>query len=516
MFAHAGRRWADDPGHARAGARGSASAAGTAACAGLPEVMGELPGRPRSPRRSPTPGPGQVRALVTVAGNPVLSTPNSDRLDAALADLEFMVSVDIYLNETTRHADVILPPPSPLAAQPLRRRCCCSSRCATSPTTQPAVLAPEPGQPDEWEILAKLALIARAAGADGRSVDRRRRRSSGQLVAGAVADPTLDGRTVATPTRSSRARSPAAAAARSVCSTSCSGPARSATASAPTRRADARRAARQPARRRLRPARATAARGPAHAVRPGRAGAARAPRPTSPACAASIGRLDGEADGARRAPPPAQQQLVDAQHRGARARAGRGARCRSIPTTPPGSASRPGEPPRSRQRVGSVVAPVEVTDADPPRRRQPAPRLGSRPAGDRASASPPSEPASTATCSPTTQALDPLSGTSVLNGIPVDVVTAACRPAPATRGCVAHTVVPRIIHRVVPLSPHRPGCLGWRFVPAAVRHAERQLTRGGEGVGPRGPEPAMPHRLPARGGDPEWPLSVDRAVTTMV
>ena len=62
-----------------------------------------------------TPGEGQVRALVTVAGNPVLSTPNGSRLDRALAALDFMVSLDIYMNETTRHADVILPPPSPLA-----------------------------------------------------------------------------------------------------------------------------------------------------------------------------------------------------------------------------------------------------------------------------------------------------------------------------------------------------------------------------------------------------------------
>ena len=61
-----------------------------------------------------TPGEGQIRALVTVAGNPVLSTPNSARLDAAIAGLDFMVAIDIYVNETTRHADVILPAPSPL------------------------------------------------------------------------------------------------------------------------------------------------------------------------------------------------------------------------------------------------------------------------------------------------------------------------------------------------------------------------------------------------------------------
>jgi anaerobic selenocysteine-containing dehydrogenase len=61
-----------------------------------------------------TPGEGQVRALLTSAGNPVLSTPNGARLDRAFAKLDFMVSIDPYLNETTRHAHVILPPCSPL------------------------------------------------------------------------------------------------------------------------------------------------------------------------------------------------------------------------------------------------------------------------------------------------------------------------------------------------------------------------------------------------------------------
>ncbi len=60
-----------------------------------------------------TPGDGQIRAMITIAGNPVLSAPDGDRLDRALAGVGFMVSVDPYLNETTRHADVILPPPPP-------------------------------------------------------------------------------------------------------------------------------------------------------------------------------------------------------------------------------------------------------------------------------------------------------------------------------------------------------------------------------------------------------------------
>lgn len=75
---------------------------------GLPEVHGELPVAAMSEEML-TPGEGQVRALVTVAGNPVLSTPNGRQLDAALAKLDFMVAVDLYVNETTRHADVILP-----------------------------------------------------------------------------------------------------------------------------------------------------------------------------------------------------------------------------------------------------------------------------------------------------------------------------------------------------------------------------------------------------------------------
>jgi anaerobic selenocysteine-containing dehydrogenase len=61
-----------------------------------------------------TPGEGQVRALLTIAGNPVSSTPNGRRLDRALAGLEFMAAIDIYVNETTRHAHVILPPASML------------------------------------------------------------------------------------------------------------------------------------------------------------------------------------------------------------------------------------------------------------------------------------------------------------------------------------------------------------------------------------------------------------------
>jgi anaerobic selenocysteine-containing dehydrogenase len=80
---------------------------------GLPEFGGELPASVMA-EEILTPGDGQIRAMVTIAGNPVLSTPNGRKLDEALGTLDFMVCVDPYINETTRHADVILPPTPPL------------------------------------------------------------------------------------------------------------------------------------------------------------------------------------------------------------------------------------------------------------------------------------------------------------------------------------------------------------------------------------------------------------------
>jgi len=80
---------------------------------GLPEFDRELPAAALAEEIT-TPGQGQIRALFTAAGNPVLSTPNGRQLDDALEQLDFMVSLDPYINETTRHADIILPPTSPL------------------------------------------------------------------------------------------------------------------------------------------------------------------------------------------------------------------------------------------------------------------------------------------------------------------------------------------------------------------------------------------------------------------
>lgn len=93
--------------------RGTDYATFTSRVRGLPGAFGQLPASCMVEEMA-TPGAGQVRGLVTLAGNPVLTTPDSDRLVRALEALEFMVSIDLYLNETTRHADLVLPAPSQL------------------------------------------------------------------------------------------------------------------------------------------------------------------------------------------------------------------------------------------------------------------------------------------------------------------------------------------------------------------------------------------------------------------
>jgi anaerobic selenocysteine-containing dehydrogenase len=129
----------------------------------LPETMGELPAVALA-EEIDTPGEGQVRALITLAGNPVLSTPNAGRLDAALAGLEFMVSVDIYVNETTRHADVILPVPSPLQ-KPHYDIALLQLALRDVANFSEAVLPLDPDQLDEWEVLSRLALVLQGMGA---------------------------------------------------------------------------------------------------------------------------------------------------------------------------------------------------------------------------------------------------------------------------------------------------------------------------------------------------------------
>ena len=119
-----------------------------------PEVLGEFPVATLAEEIT-TPGNGQIRGFITLAGNPALSTPNSDALDGALSELDFMVSVDIYLNETSRHADVVLPPPSQLQRDHYDLLLLQFAVRNVANYSEPVLLIDE-GQPDEWEILAKL------------------------------------------------------------------------------------------------------------------------------------------------------------------------------------------------------------------------------------------------------------------------------------------------------------------------------------------------------------------------
>ncbi len=130
---------------------------------GLPEVYGELPVVCLAEEIA-TPGENQIRALVTIAGNPALSTPNASRLSEALASLDFMVSVDIYLNETTRHAHVILPPASTLARGHYDLALY-NLALRNVANYSPPVFPLADGEIDEWRILLRLAAIANGQGA---------------------------------------------------------------------------------------------------------------------------------------------------------------------------------------------------------------------------------------------------------------------------------------------------------------------------------------------------------------
>jgi anaerobic selenocysteine-containing dehydrogenase len=158
---------------------------------GAPEVYGELPITCLA-EEIETAGEGQVRALFTVATNPVLSNPNGPRLAKALDSLEFMVSMDIYLNETTRHADVILPGLSPLeelhfdvAFPQLSWR--------NHARYSPPVLPSAHDQPEEWQTLLKLAAIVLGKGAqvDANALDDAQFAEDAQRLFGAHADAVI-------------------------------------------------------------------------------------------------------------------------------------------------------------------------------------------------------------------------------------------------------------------------------------------------------------------------------------
>jgi anaerobic selenocysteine-containing dehydrogenase len=130
---------------------------------GAPQVAGELPVACLA-EEIMTPGEGQVRALITIAGNPALSAPESERLDAALDTLEFMVCVDGYLNETTRHADVILPPPSALQRSHYDLAFYQLSARNIAHYSKP-IFPLDAGQQDEWETILRLTGIVAGQGA---------------------------------------------------------------------------------------------------------------------------------------------------------------------------------------------------------------------------------------------------------------------------------------------------------------------------------------------------------------
>jgi anaerobic selenocysteine-containing dehydrogenase len=129
----------------------------------LPEFGGELPVSCLAEEME-TPGAGQVRALVTYAGNPALSLPNGRRLERAFAGLEFMVAIDLYRNETTRHAHLILPKSFGLEHDhyPLMHHTLAIRNTAKY---SEAVIPPPPGALHDWQVLLELSarLLARAS-----------------------------------------------------------------------------------------------------------------------------------------------------------------------------------------------------------------------------------------------------------------------------------------------------------------------------------------------------------------
>jgi anaerobic selenocysteine-containing dehydrogenase len=152
---------------------------------GLPGAFGQLPAVCLA-EEIETPGDGQIRALLTIAGNPVLSVPDSDRLAAALDTLELMVCVDLYVNETTRHADVILPAPSALQRSHYDVAYYQFSMRNIA-NYSPPVLPLGPDERAEWRTLLGLCGILQGRGADA-DVDAMDDELAAMLAGLAVAD----------------------------------------------------------------------------------------------------------------------------------------------------------------------------------------------------------------------------------------------------------------------------------------------------------------------------------------
>lgn len=154
---------------------------------GAPEVLGQVPVSCLAEEIA-TPGTGQIKALVTIAGNPAISAPDAAKLEKALPLLDCMISVDNYLNETTRHADVILPGLSPLE-QPHYDELLWSWAVRNAGNYSDAIFPPPPGRPAEWEILLELAAIVSGARPSEVDVDMLDDLFFGGLVGVVAADP---------------------------------------------------------------------------------------------------------------------------------------------------------------------------------------------------------------------------------------------------------------------------------------------------------------------------------------
>lgn len=141
----------------------------TTSVRGLPEIFGEFPAIAIADEILDA-GDRRIRAFITVAGNPVLSNPDSIRLDEAFASLEFMVALDCYRNETTRHADVILPP-EPILARSHYDIALRTFAVRNVATYSAPVIDVEPGRHREWETLARLAGILQGIGHGPEVVD---------------------------------------------------------------------------------------------------------------------------------------------------------------------------------------------------------------------------------------------------------------------------------------------------------------------------------------------------------
>ncbi len=153
---------------------------------GLPEFSGELPTAALA-EEIETAGEGQIRALIVHAGNPVLSAPNGARLEQALPGLELMVCFDIYLTETSRHADYILPPPSPLETSEYDLALSLLAVRNVAQFSAPLFPPPE-GARDDWEALAGLTARLLARDRRGSAVAAAFRTAVGRLGADGLLD----------------------------------------------------------------------------------------------------------------------------------------------------------------------------------------------------------------------------------------------------------------------------------------------------------------------------------------